>query len=55
MRNGDANPINCTKFALTDCAVFMVTTQEPLPEHAPDHESKPKPLFGTGVKVTDVP
>jgi len=42
-------------FALTVVAVFIVTVQAPVPEHAPDQPVNADPLFGEAVKVTDVP
>lgn len=41
--------------AVTDVADVMVTTQVPVPEHAPDHPAKPKPPSGVAVSVTIVP
>ena len=41
--------------AVTDRAVFMVTWQEPVPEHAPLQPEKVEPEAGTAVRVTMVP
>src|SRR5947209_9954200 len=43
------------QLALTDCAAFIVTTQLPLPLHAPVHPVKVEPVVAAGVSVTCVP
>ena len=43
------------KDADTDVAAFMVTTQVPVPVHAPDHPANPEPTFAAAVSVTTVP
>jgi hypothetical protein len=43
------------KFAVTDWAALMVTTQDPVPEQAPLHPVKLYPLAGAAVRVTTVP
>src|SRR5437588_935720 len=43
------------KVAVTDCAAFIVTTQLPLPLHAPVHPVKVEPVVAVGVSVTCVP
>src|ERR1700733_11538743 len=41
--------------AVTFSAMLMVTTQLPVPLHAPLHPAKTKPLCGVAVSVTRVP
>src|SRR5207302_352776 len=41
--------------AVTACAEFIVTTQLPLPLHAPVHPVKVEPVVGVAVSVTCVP
>lgn len=43
------------KVAVTDRSVFMVTTQEPGPEHAPLQPAKVDPAEALAVRVTIVP
>src|SRR5947209_1114672 len=43
------------KVAVTACAEFIVTTQLPLPLHAPVHPVKVEPVVAVGVSVTCVP
>lgn len=45
----------CVKSADTDSEALIVTTQLPLPVHAPDHPENEYPFEATGVNVTDVP
>jgi hypothetical protein len=48
---------NCwiLKVAVTDCAALIVTTQLPVPEHAPLQPANVDPADGEAVNVTDVP
>jgi hypothetical protein len=41
--------------AVTDCAALIVTTQEPVPVHAPLQAVKTDPADGVAVSVTEVP
>jgi hypothetical protein len=50
---GSAAPV-CVNFALTFRAVPIVTTQIPVPEHAPDQLVNAAPAFGVAVIVTTV-
>lgn len=43
------------KVAVTACAAFIVTTQEPVPEHAPLQPANVEPVAAVGVSVTMVP
>src|SRR5277367_5813126 len=43
------------KVATTLCAALMVTTQVPVPEHAPDQPANVEPVLGVAVRVTTVP
>jgi hypothetical protein len=43
------------KLAVTERAWLMVTTQEPVPVHAPDHPAKVEVASGRADKVTCVP
>ena len=41
--------------AVTDWLLLIEITQGPVPEHAPPHPKKLKPVFGVSVRVTEVP
>src|SRR5579883_2685895 len=43
------------KVAVTDWTEFMVTTQEPMPEQAPDQPAKAEPELAAAVSVTEAP
>jgi hypothetical protein len=43
------------KFAVTDLSAVMLTTQDPVPVHAPDQPVNALPLAAVGVSVTCVP
>jgi len=43
------------KLAMTDFAVSIVTTHEPVPEHTPDQPPKVELPMGEAVRVTSVP
>ncbi|GJL50873.1 MAG: hypothetical protein NPIRA01_21000 [Nitrospirales bacterium] len=47
--------VDSTNFMVTDFAAFMVTTQEPDPEHAPPQLENFQFDFGVAERVTDCP
>jgi hypothetical protein len=48
-------PVDETKLAVTDLAAVIATVQVPVPEQAPDHPLKVKPVDGVAVSTTLVP
>ena len=48
-------PPDALKVAVTDWLEFMVTLQDPLPEHGPPQPQNNDPAVGVAVRVTDVP
>jgi hypothetical protein len=51
----DSVKSTCENVAETLSAAFIVTTQLPVPLHAPPHPLKLPPLTGVAVSVTGVP
>ncbi len=43
------------KVAVTDCAEFIVTEHDPVPEHAPDQPVNVELASGAAASVTAVP
>src|SRR5688572_4896869 len=43
------------KVAVTARAALIITTQEPVPVHAPLHPAKVEPALGAAVRLTTVP
>jgi len=52
---GSGHVVPLLKVAVTDWAVFMLTTQLPVPEQAPHQPPKVEPPAGDCVRVTLVP